>query len=96
MDNRFLEGSANVGTFKKPGLPNIKGAVSVRGNTLVGEWSEGAFYITRSSTTNMTEGTNSLYTTILNFDASRSSSIYGESSTVQPKSYTVLYIMKIK
>ncbi len=32
----------------------------------------------------------------LTFSASQSSSIYGNSLTVQPNSYTVLYIMKIK
>lgn len=30
------------------------------------------------------------------FDASRSNSIYGRSGTVQPASYTVYYIMRVK
>ena len=32
----------------------------------------------------------------LHFDASKCNSIYGNSTTVQPNSYTVMYIMKIK
>ena len=32
----------------------------------------------------------------VSFRASNSNPIYGNSTTVQPKSYTVLYIMKIK
>ncbi len=33
---------------------------------------------------------------VYQFDANRINPIYGASTTVQPKSYTVLYIMKIK
>lgn len=32
----------------------------------------------------------------MNFNASWSSPVYGNSDTVQPKSYTVYYIMRVK
>ena len=100
LTGRFLEGvTASAGTFKTAGLPNItgelhfwkffehlegmSGSLSVKSeppNSIVGHDS--------------TEWDNS--NQYLIFDASKSNPIYGNSTTVQPNSYTVYYIMKIK
>ena len=93
---RFLEGAnANVGTYKDAGLPNITGYIGVA----VGDWNtaEGAFYNNGSAGSSKTGGSSfgsEYYTATKKFDASRSSSIYGNSNTVQPASFTVNYIIK--
>ncbi len=92
-DNRFLEGASTAGNSKDAGLPNIKGAL--RSFSVLNYYKEieGAFYnpdkasgAWGGNTNNVTE-----YRTRLSFDASKSNSIYGNSDTVQPKSYTVKY-----
>ena len=94
--DRFLQGAnANVGTYKDAGLPNITGSIGV----VVGEGdiANGAFYNNGDAGRSRTDGasiTNERFTATKVFDASRSSSIYGKSSTVQPASFTVNYIIK--
>ncbi len=107
MSGRFLEGvTSSPGSTKSAGLPNITGNLETASfgaaNTNIGagffKSSSGSIigsgsspYVSKASATLA----NNFYTSF-NLDASKSSSIYGNSSTVQPKSYTVLYIMKIK
>lgn len=93
---RFLEGAnADIGTYKDAGLPNITGSIGVA----VGEANSasGAFYNNgsagRSKTCEASFG-NEYFTSTKIFSASRSSGIYGKSSTVQPASFTVNYIIK--
>lgn len=97
--NRFLEGSTTPGTILEAGLPNILGTFGqddyVGSPSLSPSKFSGAFY----STGKLIFGTskdggfhNGLYITM--FDASRSSSIYGNSSTVQPPAVTVRYFIK--
>jgi len=98
LRNRFLEGTttkANI--FVEAGLPNITGA-----------WDDGvgsqsplnikynAFFTDGSISGRASQDRG--YSGLLNmfFDASRSNSIYGNSNTVQPNSYTVYFIMRIK
>lgn len=97
--NRFLEGSTTPGTILKAGLPNITGTFGQ--DDYVGVlWNSpakfsGAFYSTDkwiSGTSKDGGVSNGLYITI--FDASRCSSIYGRSSTVQPPAVTVKYLIK--
>lgn len=85
---RFLEGSATAGTVKEAGLPNITGKIWagwMGGNGVfvssgfVGASGDGHGYPSSDS---------------CKFDASRSSSIYGKSDTVQPPSVTVRYLIK--
>lgn len=93
--DRFAQGSATVGTYKSAGLPNITGTCSSSGggenlknitgafsNTTVDYWNYGHANANRPDTLN------------LNFDASRSSSIYGNSDTVQPPALTLLPCIK--
>ena len=93
---RFLEGAnANVGTYKDAGLPNITGSIGVA----VGDRNIAteAFYNNGNAGQSKTSGASldgEYYTATKTFNASRSSNIYGKSSTVQPASFTVNYIIK--
>ena len=103
LTGRFLEGVTTVNStkqFKTAGLPNItgnsvipfqtngenygtkqSGAIQSFYNGLGNWYGEGGWFVTYYN---------------ININASLSNSIYGNSTTVQPLSYTVLYIMKIK
>lgn len=89
--DKFAQGSTTVGTVKSAGLPNITGSLSTA--EWSAEWS-GAF--SRNNRTNRTyahsyePGGGTAYS----FNASRSSSIYGNSTTVQPPALTLLPCIK--
>lgn len=91
---RFLEGvTSGAGTLKAAGLPNIKGTFD--GNINDGSSGKtGAFYFT-GTRYNGADGSGDSGG-LIGFDASRSSKVYGNSTTVQPASYTVYYIIKQK
>lgn len=77
--------SANVGTYHRAGLPNITGDLPIGENSAVKTPISGAFY-QGGSNTNLglaSDDDNQL----AHFDASRSNSIYGRSTTVQPESH---------
>lgn len=99
--DRVVQGAATAGTYKAAGLPNITGQFSWTDssgvlNTITNL--TGAFYsqhndistITRGSVTKDTENR----ATYAKFSASRESSIYGNSTTVQPPALTMLPIIK--
>ena len=75
-------GTNSAGGTIAAGLPNITG--SFGGNQDQGP--SGAFY---ASATGVKNSGSSKYGNVVQFQASRSSSIYGSSSTVQPPAYTV-------
>jgi len=92
----FIEGTVNpaaVGSLVEAGLPNITGMYDTKGYAI--NWAgssggqiecTGAFY----GTNNKARNNGSVYSgydapSILNFDASLSNSIYGNSTTVQPQ-----------
>lgn len=79
---RFIMGGDNA-SIVSAGLPNIRGTFS--GNQDVME--TGVFY--RISTNNMNSG-HDPFAANIGFDASRSSSIYGKSETVQPPSISLV------
>lgn len=87
--NKFAQGSTTVGTVKNAGLPNISADFSSSGMENV--TASGALTITSSSAW---EYQHKLGTVIsnytLNLSASKSSSIYGNSTTVQPPALTLL------
>ena len=96
--DKFIEGSSTSGTVKMAGLPNITGAVSTGGTlaragaTYTGS---GAFAITKFSFSSCEYSYgNGEVLQAFNIDASRSSSIYGNSTTVQPPAITMRYIIK--
>lgn len=87
---RFLEGGIGAGTYCEAGLPNITGNISAFKASI-----SGAFV--GSNNTNRYDGWNDNedeYAVSTSFDASRSNSIYGASTTVQPPAMTVIYCIK--
>lgn len=81
--------------MKEAGLPNITGTL---GSPVTGYGGvSGAFYITQSrGIDGVYSWSNSSNNRPTAMDASRSSAIYGKSNTVQPQSYTVVYIMRVR
>lgn len=94
---RFLETDTTVGTVKEAGLPNITGTFNTEafnaGGITGSPFPTGAFYSVPANFAHISssiEGGNY----ITHFDASRCSSIYGNSTTVQPASVTVRRFIK--
>ena len=87
---RFLEGGIGAGAYYEAGLPNITGNISTFKSSI-----SGAFV--GSNNTSRYDGWNDNedeYAVSTSFDASRSNSIYGASTTVQPPAMTVIYCIK--
>ena len=96
--NRFVEGSTSAGSYIQAGLPNITGSFS--GGDIEALWdlgnSTGAFSVIKENTSNVREGSESDLNTVgVTFDASKSNSIYGNSTTVQPNALTMRYFIKV-
>ena len=88
--DKFIEGSATAGTEKQAGLPNITGRITVSNSD-----DQGAFRITSPGWATKISTTNgNAAFQYANLDASRSSNVYGNSTTVQPPSVTMRYIIK--
>lgn len=91
--NRFLEGSGAAGTVIEAGLPNIAGNIVLRpGNE--GAFPSGVFTYSGNTGNRGYKGGSHGYYGKVRFDASRCSSIYGKSDTVQPPAVTVRYLIK--
>lgn len=90
ISGRFLQPSLEAGKVIAAGLPNITGTFGVCGT---GYTPTGAFqYLKKGAAlSNSGEADN-----IHDFNASRSNSIYGNSTTVQPPSQTVHIVIKYK
>ena len=92
LTDRFLQGSSTSGTVKNAGLPNISGQVVDVVYYSLGS-SSGSLTVTSGNPANIGSGNLGGYG-VLGIDASRSSSIYGSSSTVQPPALTCLICIK--
>lgn len=96
---KFLEGTTNIsdlGALTLAGLPNITGSFSrIMYKTDIPLSLDGAFQTTESVGGGGYSTGSNLGNLSGDFDASRSSSIYGNSSTVQPQSIKVLYYIVI-
>ena len=96
LTDRFLQGSSTSGTVKNAGLPNITGYTSnFRFPVVVGNGGE-AFNLTEGAGVTglvLGSGDNDPYF-VITFDASRSNSTYGNSTTVQPPALTCLICIK--
>ena len=106
LSDRFLEGTTSTPkTFKDAGLPNITGDIhgDVRGDIEPFSIADSydtygalSMYDVRNDHRLAKLGSEDAYSTYgMHFDASKSNPIYGSSDTVQPKSYTVYYIMRV-
>lgn len=89
---RFAQGSMIPGQYVEAGLPNIKGSVAPGYANGYGVMTE-AFYGTGSAIGTGGDA-HSGYFANINLDASRSSSIYGLSDTVQPAALNLLPCIK--
>ena len=94
---RFLETDTTPGTVKEAGLPNITGTFDTEalnaGGLTGAPFPTGAFYSVPANFAHIASSVaGSNY--ITHFDASRCSSIYGSSTTVQPASVTVRRFIK--
>ena len=91
VTDRFIQGSATVGTVKSAGLPNITGYI---GNLDASNGVGGAFYSQYDSSAWNVSGSSGSDCRTAYFNASRSSSIYGASHTVQPPAITMRFYIK--
>lgn len=93
----FVEGAngvSSIGDLTEAGLPNITGKMG--GNTVWTSYTpSGVFYYNGSTGSNAAGNSGGGGEQVQYFDASRSSSIYGNSSTVQPQSVKVLYYIVV-
>ena len=95
LTDKFIQGSGTAGTSMSAGLPNITGNISAHDGRK-GNQSKGAFALVSNQgrgdrDTGTADIGNILY---YSFDASRSSSIYGASTTVQPPALTMRMYIK--
>ena len=98
LHHRFIEGtttSSEVGQSVSAGLPNITGKVMVGGYQLMTSKHTGAFFGSDYGIADFhgQDGRQNVPTTF-GINASRSSAVYGRSSTVQPTSTRLLYCIK--
>lgn len=95
---RFLEGAAVSGILKEAGLPNITGQFGVDSSFASNNGSIlfiGVFvYHIDNYTKTGVNASNNGGAYYASFDASRCSSIYGNSNTVQPPAVTVRYFIR--
>lgn len=90
--DRFAQGSTTVGTVKSAGLPNITGELGlVTGAVYV---VSGAFSCNSKTYSNINASVQSNANRGVDFSASNSSLIYGNSTTVQPPALTLLPCIK--
>lgn len=93
--NRFLEGSATPNQVIEAGLPNIIGSFNVSWrNNGTANGASGAFTQRPYYGADWSSGSGSTHMHEYTLDASKSSSIYGKSTTVQPPAVTVKYLIK--
>ncbi len=93
---RFPEGASSVGSYKSAGLPNISGTIYAKNEISTGSGATGAFSAGNrfSNTQWSTTSVNVSYMGSVSLNASRSSSTYGNSNTVQPAAFTTRYLIK--
>lgn len=98
LDQRFLEGTTDVskvGQYLEAGLPNITGSHWATCDGVVGSFNySGAFYAGENVGRYDADQAGYHGMPKYAFDASRSSSVYGKSSTVQPLTVRLLACIK--
>lgn len=100
LRNKFIQGAnSNTGEIKEAGLPNITGTTGdsyIYTNDTSTAAVMGAFVCGTVATASIKGDIASKTISSLQFNASRSNSIYGNSSTVQPPAVCINYIIKAK
>ena len=95
LDGRFLEGNnAQPMRFKEAGLPNITGNFGYIRDWMGNSYEVDGVFFNNGKHRYHDDGNKWAGGQGVGFDASRSSSVYGKSTTVQPASYTVRYYIK--
>lgn len=95
LRNRFIQGAnSNTGEIKEAGLPNITGKFYHDTNARAGL--SGAFVSYENTGRQNLANDTPTNSGLITFDASKSNSIYGNSSTVQPPAVCINYIIKAK
>lgn len=91
LTDKFIEGSSTAGITKAAGLPNIEGYCGIPPSVSA----IGAFAISNNTAVqeDIRTGGNTTHNCLV-LNASKSSAIYGNSSTVQPPALTMRYIIK--
>lgn len=99
--DKFVEGSAIVGTVRNAGLPNITGELITRATSYnvssIISTANGAFSLDGNDSGQqdpVTQSSGQVDRKKVKFNASASSSIYGNSATVQPPAVTMRYVIK--
>ena len=90
-DGRFIRGESNAGNKYSAGLPNITGTADVSQGSSRSYNATGAFHQTNNGNGGNWDTSASCK---LNIDASRSSGIYGASTTVMPQSLSMRFYIK--
>lgn len=85
----WLGDGSNANTTIAAGLPNVTGALGWRTGKVENNSATGAFSGSGNSGGNDATASNHGCFTSVSFNASRSSSVYGNSTTVQPPAYVV-------
>lgn len=94
-DNRFMEFHSTPATKKNAGLPNIRGYIDKIRVMLNTQYETSGAFSGSVSIVSGDANAGSAKTVKFNFDASKGgSTLYGASTTVQPKSLTVRAIIK--
>ena len=89
-DGIFLESSSTPNVEKQAGLPDITGIINEGNGAEPVSSASGAFYGTSTTVTAPASGSSTGGVRSVSFAASRANSIYGNSTTVQPHSLTVI------
>lgn len=92
--DKFVQGSTTVGVNKEAGLPNITGSSFNLCINSSSSSTNGAIISTMTGGNTIKTADHTKYSGTISIDASRSSSIYGNSSTVQPPAVTFLPLIK--
>ncbi len=94
--DKFAEGSKTVGAARAAGLPNITGTFTEAARSASAAVATGAFTVSDVNSSTLygdsSASSNGCYT--VTFNASNSSAVYGNSSTVQPAALTLLPCIK--
>lgn len=95
LTDRVIQGNSSSGTYRNAGLPNITGGLGLLRKTFnEGVYPWGAFANTGNWSGNIATAGGDDWASNVDFYASRSSSIYGASNTVQPPALTMRYYIK--